>query len=113
MARKNPEADLRLVYKKVIEIGLIIALGFCILLFQAFKKFEAKEVTVEKVDIEIEVTEVEKTIQEKLPPPPARPAVPIESEDDDIPEDERKQLAQQVADKVLKDLYQYRFASRN
>ncbi|MBN2011574.1 energy transducer TonB [candidate division KSB1 bacterium] len=86
--RKNPEADLRLVYKKVIEIGLIIALGFCIFMFQAFKRFETKEATTEKVDIEIEVTEVEKTIQQKLPPPPARPAVPIESESDDIPEDE-------------------------
>jgi len=28
---------------------------------------------------------------------------------DEIPEEERKQLAQQVADKVLSDLYQYRF----
>ena len=49
--QKNPEANLKLKYKKVLEIGLIIALGLCILLFQAFKKFERSEMEEKTVDI--------------------------------------------------------------
>ncbi|MEE4311189.1 MAG: energy transducer TonB [candidate division KSB1 bacterium] len=86
--RKNPEANLKLKYKKVLEIGLIIALGLCILLFQAFKKFERSEMEEKTVDIKMEVEEIPQTEQVKMPPPPARPAVPIETESDEIPEDE-------------------------
>jgi len=86
--RKNPEANLKLKYKKVLEVGLIIALGLCILLFQAFKKFERSEMEEKTVDIKMEVEEIPQTEQVKMPPPPARPAVPIETESDEIPEDE-------------------------
>lgn len=85
---KNPEANLKLKYPLVMEIGLILSLVICIVLFQAFKKFEAKEVREKTVDIKIEVKEIPQTEQIKMPPPPARPAVPIETENDDIPEDE-------------------------
>ena len=88
MARiKNPKVDLRLKYKKVIEFTLILSLLICIVLFQAFKKFDREEVE-SSVDIEkIQAEEIPQTQQEKLPPPPARPAIPIESESEDIPED--------------------------
>lgn len=85
--RKNPEFDLKLMYKKVIEFTLILSLLFCIIMFQAFKKFDHKK---ESLDIEvqkIEAEEIPQTQQEKLPPPPSRPAIPIESESEDIPDD--------------------------
>lgn len=88
MIRKNPEVDLKLKYKLLIEIGLIVALLLCILLFQAFKKFEEGEVRQSALPSKIEVEEIPQTEQIKLPPPPARPAIPIESESDEIPEDE-------------------------
>jgi protein TonB len=86
--KKNPEADLKLRYNRVIELGLVASLVICIVLFQAFKKFEQREIEEQTVDIKIEVAEIPPTEQSKLPPPPSRPAVPIESESDDIPEDE-------------------------
>ena len=86
--KRNPEFNLSLKYRKVIEIGLVISLALCIILLQAFKKFETTEVEQKTVDIKMEVEEIPQTEQEKLPPPPARPAIPIESESDDIPEDE-------------------------
>ena len=88
MARiKNPEVDLRLKYKKVIEFTLVLSLLLCILLFQAFKKFEHKD-TESRLELEkIQAEEIPQTQQEKLPPPPSRPAIPIESESEDIPED--------------------------
>jgi len=88
MARiKNPKVDLRLKYKKVIEFTLVLSLLLCILLFQAFKKFE-HEKTESNIELEkIKAEDIPQTQQEKLPPPPSRPAIPIESESEDIPED--------------------------
>ena len=85
--KKNPDVDLRLKYKKVIEFTLVLSLLFCIVLFQAFKSFEHEKVE-SGIEIEkIQAEEIPQTQQEKLPPPPSRPAIPIESESEDIPED--------------------------
>lgn len=85
--KKNPNADLKFQYKKVIEFALVLSLLFCIIVFQAFKKFEHKE-TMSDIEIQkIEAEEIPQTQQEKLPPPPSRPLIPIESESEDIPDD--------------------------
>ncbi len=85
--RKNPDADLKLKYKKTIEFTTVISLLLCIIIFQAFKKFEHKQVIKDiKID-KIQVDQIPQTKQEKLPPPPSRPAIPIESESEDIPDD--------------------------
>lgn len=85
--KKNPKYDLRLQYKKVIEIALTLTLVLCILVFQAFKKFEHEKMEKEFEVQKIEAEEIPQTQQEKLPPPPSRPAIPIESESEDIPDD--------------------------
>ncbi len=41
--RKNPKIDLKLKYRKLMELSLILALIICIVLFQAFKRFEGRE----------------------------------------------------------------------
>jgi protein TonB len=92
--RKSPDADLKLKYKRVIELGLVVALALCIILFQAFKKFEPAEHVEKTVDIKMEVEEIPQTEQIKMPPPPARPAVPIETESDEIPEDETIEMTE-------------------
>lgn len=85
--RKNPKVDLKLKYKKTIEFTTAISLMLCIILFQAFKKFEHKQATSNVEIQQIEVDQIPQTHQEKLPPPPSRPAIPIESESEDIPDD--------------------------
>ena len=85
--KKNPNIDLKLKYRKVIEFTMVLSLLFCIILFQAFKKFEHKKVSQDFEIQKIEAEEIPQTQQEKLPPPPSRPAIPIESESEDIPED--------------------------
>ena len=83
--RKNPEVSLKLKYRKVMELSLIISLAILIIVFQAFKVFEGKKNTgTKKVDIQIDVQDIPQTEQMKRPPAPSRPAVPIESEDEDI-----------------------------
>ena len=87
LIRINPKYNLKLKYTKTVELGLIIALALVIAVVMGFKRFEPSEVEKKEVDIKIEVKEIPKTEQIKRPPPPARPAIPIESEDEDIPED--------------------------
>jgi protein TonB len=84
---KEPEADLRLKYPKWFEISMIIALLITIALFYAFKRFENTGKLQKTVDVEIQVEQIPPTQQIKRPPPPARPKIPVESEDEDIPED--------------------------
>ncbi len=86
--KKDPEANLKLKYRKALELGLAISLAIIILLLQAFKKFETAKVEQRSIDIKIEVQEIPQTEQMKMPPAPSRPAVPIESESDEVPEDE-------------------------
>ena len=84
---KEPEADLRLRYPKWFEMSMLIGLTLTILLFYTFKRFESG-VKLDKVaDQEITVEQIPPTQQIQKPPPPAKPKIPVESEDEDTPED--------------------------
>ena len=83
----NPEANLRLRYKKIIQFALAFSLLLCIVVFQAFKRFDHKTVNAGFKLSPIEVEAIPPTNVPKLPSPPARPAIPIESESEDIPDD--------------------------
>jgi len=84
---KDPKADLRLKYRKVLEFSVAIALLLLIFTFYAFKKFDIATKLPEHVDIKIEMLEIPPTQQLQRPPPPSRPMIPIESEDDDLLDD--------------------------
>lgn len=87
MAKKiDPKVNLKLRYKKVIQFTLAFSLLLCILIFQSFKKFDREQTPWELKLDKIVAEEIPQTIQEKLPPPPSRPAIPIESESEDIPD---------------------------
>jgi periplasmic protein TonB len=85
--RQNPKSSLQLKSKKTMEVALIISLALLIFVFQAWKRIERDVKRVDKVEVEIEVTEVPQTEQQQRAPAPARPSIPIESEDEDIPDD--------------------------
>ena len=87
LLKKDPEADLALKYRKVLEVSTIFALLIMIVTFYAFKKFEVGTTLPESVDIKIEMIEIPPTEQIQRPPPPARPSIPIEAEDDDMLDD--------------------------
>ena len=84
---KNPEVDLRNKYPKWVEIGIVVSLGVITILFYSFKDFKASSKLEKKLDITIENVEIPQTEQIQKPPPPARPSIPIETEDEDIPDD--------------------------
>jgi protein TonB len=85
--RDSPSKKLRLQYKKIMEIALIISLIFHIFLMQGFKKAGEKVAKRETTLATFEVEEIPQTLQEKSAPAPSRPTVPIASEDEDLPED--------------------------
>jgi len=84
---KKPEADLRLKYRKVLEASMVIALILMIGIFYSFKKFESTLKLPEQPNITIETIEIPQTQQIQKPPPPSRPSIPVESDDEDLLDD--------------------------
>lgn len=88
MMSKKPEANLKLKYRKTLELAMVAALILLIGMFQVSKRFEVTA-QLESTTIEpIQIDQIPPTEQTERPPAPSRPAVPIESESEDIPEDE-------------------------
>ncbi|HHJ52955.1 MAG TPA: energy transducer TonB [Caldithrix abyssi] len=81
---KKPEADLRLKYRKALEVGMIASLLIMIIMFYSFKTFESSVKLPERPDITIETIEIPQTQQLQKPPPPSRPSIPVETDDEDI-----------------------------
>jgi len=79
---KNPKKDLRLHYKKVFEISLIVSLIFVIVAFSYFPNKTGTEIIRDEVQGVINIEDAIRTIHATPPPPPPKPLVPIE-----IPED--------------------------
>ena len=86
--RDTPTKSLKLQYKRVLELGLIISLILHLFLMQAYKRVKVRAVqrTVRLETLQVE--EIPQTQQEKQAPAPSRPSVPIASEDETLPEDE-------------------------
>jgi protein TonB len=87
MNRKNPDVDLKLNYRKVLETSLLASLMILILMFFSFKQFESITQLPESPDIQIEVIDIPPTEQISKPPPPSRPSIPVEAEDDELLDD--------------------------
>lgn len=86
---KNPDANLKLKYKKVLELGLLISLFLMLVTFQLLRAISLEATESKPVDIKIEVADIPPTEQVKRPPPPPppKPSIPIPTESEDIPED--------------------------
>ncbi len=85
---KNPEVDLKLKYKRTLELAIIGSLVLHLGLFHALPNFELDYMPERSAEIEIEVKDIPQTEHVRnLPPPPARPSVPIPTEDPEVPED--------------------------
>lgn len=87
MVHKNPKVDLRGQYKEVFEKALILSLALHLFVFLTYTKVEVKPYETIAKQVVVEVQNIPETQQLKKLPPPPRPAVPIESESEDLPED--------------------------
>jgi len=84
---KEPAADLRLKYKKTLELSTAAGLLVLTLLFYSFQKYEGEITLPEQPKLVIESIEIPPTQQFQKPPPPSRPSIPVESEDEDLLDD--------------------------
>lgn len=84
---KNPDGNLKLKYRRWLETSLVVALIFVIGLFYAFKKFDVGYRLANSIEVPIRNIDIPRTDIFHPPPPPAQPRIPIESEDEDFPDD--------------------------
>lgn len=84
---KNPKANIKFGYQKVLKICMATTVFFLILIFQLARQFSLAPGSVSKVDIKIEVADIPPTEQFRRPPPPPKPSIPIPTEDESVPED--------------------------
>jgi len=86
--RKDPKISLKLRYPITVRAMMLLSILFMIVAVVAFPKFEAKQfIEKEEVYVEIEQLDIPQTQQFELPPPPSRPAIPVESESEDLADD--------------------------
>ena len=85
--QKSPQANLKTQYQRVIEIASVLTLLLAIIAFQILRQISLSAATLTHADIKIEVADIPVTEQVKRPPPPARPTVPIPTDEETVPED--------------------------
>ena len=85
--RQNPEVSLKAKYRKVVEISIITSLTLHIMLSVLFPRFHKETLDETSVQLDIEIEDIPQTEQFERPPPPARPAMPVESESEDLLDD--------------------------
>jgi len=74
-------------YSTVLRIGTLLGCVLTLLSFYSLQRFE-NDIEIEtEGQIIIENIEIPETQQFETPPPPARPSIPVESEDDDLADD--------------------------
>ncbi|MDD5764680.1 MAG: energy transducer TonB [Candidatus Marinimicrobia bacterium] len=86
--RVNPEYSLKLRYNYLLRIGLVGSLLLTVFIFAAFPRFQETAAAIKKVDFVMETTDVP-IIEQKIDQAaaPTRPAIPVESENEDFSED--------------------------
>jgi periplasmic protein TonB len=90
---KRPEADIRLKYQLLTELGMAISLTIFVITFIVSKQFDVEVTVRDYVPDEIQVEEIERTIQQKAIPKPSRPSIEVAAEDEDVAEDEELEFA--------------------
>jgi protein TonB len=98
--KKNPDVDLKLKYKNVLNLGMVISLILMIFTFYSFQNFESGVTLPDNPDITIETIEIPQTQQLQKPPPPSRPSIPVESDDEDVEDDATIEETEVTLDEV-------------
>jgi protein TonB len=84
---KLSSESLKTKYSTVLRVGILISSIFLLLGFYGLQRFENNIQIETESQIIIENIEIPETQQFDTPPPPARPSVPVESEDEDLADD--------------------------
>lgn len=81
---KNPKFDLKLKFRRITEIGLILALSLIILAFKYFPELQKNDVVIEVVPDDVSILDVPSTVHQKPEVPPKIPIAQVYEASDDI-----------------------------
>ncbi len=81
---KNPEANLRLTYRRLFWTCLGVSVVFHVLLILVFPSFNSETNVKSEKPIVIQLEEIPETKQVRRPPPPPRPLVPVATDSPEI-----------------------------
>ena len=84
---KNSEADLKRRYRKVLGLSFVISAAVHAGIAVLFPTLDIQATPSKPDQIVIQIEDLPETRQIIRPPPPPRPAVPIETESEDVPDD--------------------------
>ncbi len=85
--KKHADADLKAIYPKVMRHSTSLTLFLMVGLAILFPDMKIDSKSTKKVIEVLKVEDIPETHQKKRPPPMERPAVPLETEDEDVPDD--------------------------
>lgn len=80
----NPKVNWKLKSRRIFEIAVVISLSVHIAIFLSFREFKSQEILVDSSSKILNVEDIPETEQFDRPPPPAVPAVPVESLDENL-----------------------------
>ena len=87
MSNQISALSLKFKYPVIIRLSTLFSIIFLILIFLIYPRYLGL-IALEDVELqEIIIENIPQTQQIEKPPPPARPSVPVESEDEDIADD--------------------------
>lgn len=84
---KKPEADLKMQYQKAFRASMLIVFILHVMAAVLFPEFDTTAAPRRRDQIVINMEDIPETKQIQRPPPPPRPAVPIATESEDVPDD--------------------------
>ena len=87
MSAIHPKLDLKSKSRSMLEFAFALAIAVHMGLFLLYPRFVVEAYVEEDNQIKIHVEDIPQTEQIKRPPPPPRPSVPIESEDENLLDD--------------------------
>lgn len=76
--KKNPRFDLKLHYRRTLEIGMVCSLCLLLAAFRYFPEYHTEKVKGDETQIIIKAVDIPITQQTQLPPPPPKPVVLVE-----------------------------------
>lgn len=83
MPPKNPKFNIKLKYKKVFEISIILTIILVITAFKYFPEIKHESNVFKEPKPFIFLVDIPETGNKQIPPPPPKPIIPIEIPDDD------------------------------
>ncbi len=84
---KDPEADLKQRYRRALGYSIVISAAIHAGIAILFPTLDIQATPSKPDQIIIQIEDLPETRQLSRPPPPPRPALPIETESDDVPDD--------------------------